>query len=90
MGLGIGPLELILVFVVALLVFGPHRLPQFMNTVGKAVGDFRRAVGQVSADLTADTMPRAARRDRTQDEPDESPRTIAPPRDLPPPPPPSS
>ena len=39
---GIGPEELILVLIVALLVLGPERLPRVARDVGKVVGDLRR------------------------------------------------
>ena len=39
---GIGPEELILVLVVALLVLGPERLPRVARDVGRVVGDLRR------------------------------------------------
>lgn len=35
--------EILVILVVALLVLGPDKLPRFMRTVGKAVGDLRRA-----------------------------------------------
>ncbi len=41
-----GPLglpELILIFVVALLLFGPRRMPQVGRSIGRALGEFRRA-----------------------------------------------
>ena len=41
-----GPLglpELIFIFVIALLIFGPKRLPELGRTVGKAFSEFRRA-----------------------------------------------
>jgi len=40
---GIGMPELIVVFVIALLVFGPKELPKIGKTIGKAMGEFRRA-----------------------------------------------
>jgi len=39
----LGVPELILIFVVALLVFGPKRLPEIGRTLGKALGEFKRA-----------------------------------------------
>jgi len=35
--------HLVIVFVIALLVFGPEKLPEIARTIGKALGDFRRA-----------------------------------------------
>lgn len=35
--------ELILIFVVALLLFGPRQLPQIGRSIGRALGEFRRA-----------------------------------------------
>ena len=32
-----------IVFIIALLVFGPEKLPEIARTIGKALGDFRRA-----------------------------------------------
>ena len=41
-----GPLgvpEVILIFVVALLLFGPRKMPEIGRTLGRAIGEFRRA-----------------------------------------------
>ena len=35
--------ELILIFIVALLLFGPRKLPEIGRSIGKAMGEFRRA-----------------------------------------------
>ncbi len=45
----IGPLELLLIFIVVLIVWGPNRLPEIARTLGKTVRAFRRA----ASDLTA-------------------------------------
>ena len=46
--LGMGPMELLLIVVLALIVFGPAKLPEIMGQVGKAIGDFRRATSELS------------------------------------------
>ena len=38
----LGPLELVAIFIVALLVFGPQKLPEIGRQVGKAVREFRK------------------------------------------------
>src|SRR5438552_11398173 len=43
-----GPMELLLIVVLALIVFGPAKLPEIMGQVGKAVNDFRRATSDLS------------------------------------------
>lgn len=45
--LNVGPLELMLVLVVALIVFGPQRLPEIGATVGRAIREFQRAQQEI-------------------------------------------
>ena len=47
--LGIGPAELIFILVIALIVFGPKRLPEIGRTLGKTMREFR----SVSEELTS-------------------------------------
>ena len=35
--------EMILIFIIALIVFGPKRLPEIGRTLGKALGEFKKA-----------------------------------------------
>ncbi len=39
----LGVPELMLIFVIALLLFGPKNLPRIGRTLGRALGEFRRA-----------------------------------------------
>jgi len=39
-----GVTEILLVLVVVLIIFGPGKLPELGKALGKAFGDFRRAV----------------------------------------------
>ena len=49
--LGMGPLELMLILVLALVVFGPGKLPEIAGQVGKAVRDFRRTTSELSGEF---------------------------------------
>jgi sec-independent protein translocase protein TatB len=40
---GIGMTELLVILAVALIVFGPKRLPELARSLGRALGEFRRA-----------------------------------------------
>ena len=42
----IGTSELILIGIVALIVFGPRKLPQLARTIGKTMADFRRTTNE--------------------------------------------
>jgi len=43
----VGPMELIVVLLVALLVVGPKRLPEVGRSIGKSLREFRRATEEV-------------------------------------------
>jgi len=47
----IGGPEVILLFIAALLLFGPRRLPEIGRTLGKTVADFRRATNDFRSNL---------------------------------------
>jgi sec-independent protein translocase protein TatA len=48
--LGLGAPELILILVIALVIFGPGKLPEIGKSVGKALTEFKKA----SKDMTSD------------------------------------
>ena len=43
--------ELILIFFVALIVFGPRRLPEIGRSIGKALGEFKRASEELKSSI---------------------------------------
>lgn len=43
----VGPAELILIFIIALLVFGPKKLPEVGKSVGKALREFKKASEEI-------------------------------------------
>ncbi len=75
---GIGMPELMIVFVIALLVFGPKELPRIGRTIGKAMAELRRASDDLRDGLQRefDNLDREAR----SEEPDHAaaPLTLAP------------
>ena len=49
-----GPLgvpELLLIFAVILIVFGPRRIPEIARTLGKAMGEFRKATDDMKSTI---------------------------------------
>jgi sec-independent protein translocase protein TatA len=40
----IGPLEIIIVLIIALVVFGPKRLPELGNSLGRGIREFKETV----------------------------------------------
>ena len=49
--LGIGAMEALVILVIALIIFGPGRLPEIMGEAGRAVRDFRRATRELTGDF---------------------------------------
>ena len=43
------PQEFILIFLVALILFGPKKLPEIARTIGKTLSEFRRASNELKA-----------------------------------------
>ncbi|MDA8156783.1 MAG: twin-arginine translocase TatA/TatE family subunit [Actinomycetota bacterium] len=48
-GIGLG--EIAVIFIVALLVFGPERMPGIARAVGRAAGELRRALADAQTDI---------------------------------------
>ncbi|HEX2059991.1 MAG TPA: twin-arginine translocase TatA/TatE family subunit [Thermoanaerobaculia bacterium] len=47
----LGVPELLLIFVVVLIVFGPRRIPEIGRTLGKALGEFRKATDDLKSSI---------------------------------------
>jgi TatA/E family protein of Tat protein translocase len=43
--------EIMVILVIALVIFGPRKLPQLGRTLGKALGEFRRATNELKNTL---------------------------------------
>jgi sec-independent protein translocase protein TatA len=57
MPFGIGPGELIVVLIIALLVIGPGKLPDVGAALGKSIREFRKASSDVEEATRIDTSP---------------------------------
>ena len=47
----IGMPELIVIFVIALLIFGPRKLPELGKSLGKSLAEFKRASNELRSTL---------------------------------------
>ena len=55
-GLGIGPLEIGVILIVVLLVFGPSKLPQLGEGVGKMLRGFKKEMKSMEEDSNSDKV----------------------------------
>ena len=63
----IGFPEMLIILVIALLVFGPKKLPQMGRSMGKSMREFKQAVSGAKSQLTDE-----------EEEPDKAPAATAP------------
>lgn len=52
---GIGMPEMLLILAVALIIFGPKRLPELAKSLGRALGEFKRATSDLKDSIEKDT-----------------------------------
>ena len=52
-----GPLELVIILVVALLILGPGKLPDVGAALGKSIREFRKASSDIQDSVRVDTSP---------------------------------
>jgi sec-independent protein translocase protein TatA len=51
---GLGGSELLIVFVVILLVFGPSQIPKMARGLGQAMREFRKAQNEITDEIRGD------------------------------------
>jgi TatA/E family protein of Tat protein translocase len=51
---GIGMPELIVIFIVALLVFGPKKLPELGKALGRGLAEFKRATEEIKNEISSE------------------------------------
>ena len=72
----ISPIQIVIVLVIALLVFGPKRLPELGRTIGRGMREFKSSVADFGAD---DAPPPPQRATRAAHEGQPAPAPAAPP-----------
>ena len=75
----IGMWELIVIFVIILIFFGPKKLPELGRTLGRGLSEFRRASTDlkrsIEEEITGDAAPEKA---QTQNMPDKADKETGP------------
>jgi TatA/E family protein of Tat protein translocase len=51
---GIGMSELIIILIIALILFGPKKLPELAGALGRAVAEFKKAVNETRNSLESE------------------------------------
>ena len=69
---GIGTGELIVILIVALVIIGPQKLPEIAKSLGKAMGEVKRATRDIQDELKFDDLLK-------DEDPPQAPSRITPP-----------
>ena len=80
----IGMPELIIILVIALIIFGPRKLPELGRSLGKSIGEFKRASNELRSTLEEEIRIEE-QRDRTTTAAAATPAAATPPSATPPP-----
>lgn len=48
---GIGPMELAIILAIALVVFGPKKIPEIANALGRSVNEFKKGSREIEASI---------------------------------------
>lgn len=47
----LGMSELVIILVIALIIFGPRKLPELGRSLGKSIGEFKRATNELKSTI---------------------------------------
>src|SRR5919198_1766799 len=75
----VGMPELIIIFVIALIIFGPRKLPELGRSLGKSLAEFKRASNELRSTLEEEIR---VEEQRAKVETAKTPETSAPPADA--------
>ena len=54
------PVHLVIILVVALLIFGPKRLPEIGSGIGKTIKEFRKSMNEIQQDVSMEAKAKDA------------------------------
>ena len=66
---GLQPIHLLFIAIVALVIFGPKRLPQLGHWLGKSVREFRKGAQEMSTQFREENAGSGAQERRSRDDP---------------------
>lgn len=68
-----GPLELLVIFAVVLVLFGPRKLPEIARSIGRMLHDLRKASDDFRSQVMAIDAPGEKSIEANADDPDKAP-----------------
>jgi sec-independent protein translocase protein TatA len=77
----IGMPELIIILVIALIIFGPRKLPELGRSLGKSIGEFKKASNELRSTLEEEIRVEEQRERQTQTAAASPPSATPPPAD---------
>jgi TatA/E family protein of Tat protein translocase len=77
----IGMPELIIILVIALIIFGPRKLPELGRSLGKSIGEFKKASNELRSTLEEEIRVEETRDKQSQTAASTPPSATPPPAD---------
>jgi sec-independent protein translocase protein TatA len=71
----IGMPELVIIMVIALIIFGPRKLPELGRSIGRSLNEFKRASNELRSTLDEEIRVEEQRSAERQKPPDAAPST---------------
>ena len=75
----IGMTELIIILVIALIIFGPRKLPELGRSLGKSIGEFKRASNELRSTIEEEIRVEETRERTAAPPPSATPPVVEPP-----------
>jgi sec-independent protein translocase protein TatA len=73
----LGMPELIVIFVIALIIFGPRKLPELGRSLGKSIAEFKRASNELKSTLEEEIRLEEQKQKLDEQKKDEAAKVVA-------------